>query len=1546
MFARNARPQVPTRIGKYTVEQTLGEGGFGQVFRAYDASVGRSVAIKVLKAGADPSDFTRFRNEASAAGNLHHKNLVTIHEFGEQDGLAYLVMEFIEGQDLQKYILDRSSTSMLSKMQIMSQVAEGLYCAHQHGVVHRDVKPANIMVQPDGIVKIMDFGIARLLHVDHATLTKAGFLVGSVPYMSPEQFREEPIDALCDIWAYGIIYYELLSGTHPFAAPDATTIMYKITATEPVPILDVAPDCPRELADVIMRALSKDRDLRYQSLEDLRLDTEPVILALQKQHAGELVREAQAHFEENAWDLVQSKVRQVLELDATNTVARQLRELVRQRSHRVAVRPKIEALVKQGEECLSQRRFHDAIESFESALKLDTSDSGVRSRLLDAHSRYEQSKQAQDLINVAWRELKASNLTGAFERLAEAYRLDPDNSEGRRAMSAAQDQARRREIQREIEQEVKKANELAAIQCFDDALSLLGSLRGKHGAVPAIDEALHSISERKAQQEKARQREALIGGAKEQLKRGQFESAVMRLKSGLIDFAEDPELRQLLDYAEQQLENQRRLEALDRVRAEASRLIASGDFDAALHGIEIALKTNPGDASLVELTQAAVRGKAAQRREAAITSALRRAEEIAKNSGLAQALELLNETQGEYPEDSRVSSLSDRFREELARRERAEAVRRIVAQSVQLSREGDMDRAISLLQSSEAQYPESKELHEALAIARRTKAARDEQRAIAAALANAAAREQEQHWAAALNIIETGLLAYPNSEELNRRAAVLRDRIADEALKKAIAREARDIENLIASRRFEDAGLRIKAAHAAYPAEAVFDELLARSKAAVRAVREQAADRVRKSLRDGSLDQAGQALAEALEVLPGDSALSSLRGEIENERQCQACLAAAAAQLAAGNLDAAQKSLEEALRISPSHPAVNERLRDVAMRRKELERNRLIAEGRKNARELAQKGRFEEARRELAALLKQFPDANELWSHISEIESLQEQRQETERREAELTALFQLKDVGKPEQVLSGATQLLEVAPGETRARELANWAQGEIDRERLAREKAERDRAERAASEKAQREQADKAAREKAEQERAEQLARAEAQRLEAEAAAKEKVERERAARRARVKTDLERAEQLAREKAEREKESAAAAHPSSPPAAPVPVPSAPPAATPERKGPAGNRRKYIITAELAVILLLASAIWFRGRPRHTAELALEVATINATSRPGVDTPIHRTIRVEGGPMHVRVSSDAAWIKASPPEADTPVTLNIDLDPAPLRSGEHFGAIRIDGGEILRVVPVSLTVPPSAGKEPGIPPKPPAPVPAGGLTATPAAIAFEYQLSTSLPDPERVAVSSPAGAVPFNAVVAKGSEWLSVTPEAGTTPLRLAVQVHKNGLSAGQYEGLVTVREQRAGGVSQSIRASLRITPAAPPPVAPPTIKVQPPVTPPVQNPPPPAASEPPPVTPKNPGEPLRYGGAPRGTITWTGLLPPGGRLEFTADAVSAGSMRGHLPGVDVDLNINPPDSIKIETRPSAANHFGRLVLVNSGSAQVSSIEIRWKTR
>ena len=254
-------------IGKYKIVRVIGEGGMGKVYEAIDPMIGRRVAIKTisLTVETDAEARARFFREAQAAGQLSHPNLITIHDIGDADGTPYIVMEFLEGADLNRKIR-RDFLSYDAKMQIMIDVCEGLAFAHAHEIVHRDIKPANIFITTNGRAKILDFGLARGALSD---VTQTGKIVGTPNYMSPEQIRDDGVDHRSDIFAAGVVFYELLCGRKAFDGESVATTLYKVLETQPQPVHLVDGQLPVALSGVIERALAKDRLARFQTSSEM-----------------------------------------------------------------------------------------------------------------------------------------------------------------------------------------------------------------------------------------------------------------------------------------------------------------------------------------------------------------------------------------------------------------------------------------------------------------------------------------------------------------------------------------------------------------------------------------------------------------------------------------------------------------------------------------------------------------------------------------------------------------------------------------------------------------------------------------------------------------------------------------------------------------------------------------------------------------------------------------------------------------------------------------------------------------------------------------------------------------------------------------------------------------------------------------------------------------------------------------------------------------------------------------------------------------------------
>lgn len=270
-------------VGRYEIITQLGKGGMGVVYLARDARLDRKVAVKLLPAEfSNRERLSRFVQEAKAASSLNHPNIITIHEIGEQDGSHYIVTEFIDGKTLRER-LRKNRLETGEALDIAVQVASALEAAHAAGIVHRDIKPENLMVRSDGLVKVLDFGLAKApqqrspdagseaateMRVD----TVPGMVIGTVRYMSPEQARGMAVDARSDIFSLGAVLYEMLTGRAAFDTSTKADTLASILKSEPPPIIENAPDTPVEMQRIVNKCLRKDKEERYQTIKDVMVD--------------------------------------------------------------------------------------------------------------------------------------------------------------------------------------------------------------------------------------------------------------------------------------------------------------------------------------------------------------------------------------------------------------------------------------------------------------------------------------------------------------------------------------------------------------------------------------------------------------------------------------------------------------------------------------------------------------------------------------------------------------------------------------------------------------------------------------------------------------------------------------------------------------------------------------------------------------------------------------------------------------------------------------------------------------------------------------------------------------------------------------------------------------------------------------------------------------------------------------------------------------------------------------------------------------------------
>src|SRR5262245_35226696 len=446
----------PRTIGRYEIVDRIGRGGMGVVFKAKDPRIGRQVAIKLLSV-PDESLRDRFIQEAQSVGNLAHRNLVTLFDFGEHEGQSYIVMEYVEGVTLADQIHDSVPIALWRKLEIMEEVANGLDYAHNKGIVHRDVKPANVMTDRDGVVKILDFGIAR---VGNISMTQAGMMLGTPNYMSPEQFESGRVDRRSDIFSLGALFYELLAYRKAFTGDQVWDVMKAVMTKSPPPLSEFIPGIDPAVEAAVSRAIEKDPAHRYQTLAEMNAD-----LAKARGRLG--IRLAT---EESDTVMTPPGVPAPWTPRPTDREA-----IAKRRAER------IDAYLTDARRAFDAGGFGTAVEACDQALLLDPDDARVNTLIGRARHALDH-QQAVEILADARASLERGDLEQAASLVDQAFQLDPLFQEAREAKAAINDRIRQRDAERK-----KRQQELAAAQKMVERQKREFAAGHYHEAIDALE---------------------------------------------------------------------------------------------------------------------------------------------------------------------------------------------------------------------------------------------------------------------------------------------------------------------------------------------------------------------------------------------------------------------------------------------------------------------------------------------------------------------------------------------------------------------------------------------------------------------------------------------------------------------------------------------------------------------------------------------------------------------------------------------------------------------------------------------------------------------------------------------------------------------------------------------------------------------------------------------------------------------------------------------------------------------------------------------------
>jgi len=664
-----ATPEV-TRIGKYEVVGVLGRGGMGVVYRAVDKLLGRDVAIKTLTQGVsdDPDIFARFYEEGRKTASLKHPHIVTIYDFGEENNVPYIVMERVEGEPLDQLLRIEAPLSMVERLKIVEEVCSALGYAHSNNVIHRDVKPANIFVQPDGRAKLLDFGIARLEKKNQdLSLTRAGHIIGTIPYMAPERLRDRDADGRSDIFSLGVVLYQLVAGRLPFAGEDYV-LMQKITS-EPHPRLSsLNIPFPAGLEAIVDRSLAKSADDRYQTAEEMAADLMDVILELRQEEVNELLPEARRLIDAEDWARARSLLQQILKVNGKHAEARELLSSIHQKLLLQKREDRIREYRLQAEDALARREYDQSLSLLKEALELD----GSSPELLKLKDKAQQEKTKQNRIEEYLRQVDTARKNGDFKAAIasarKALRVDKANSKIILLCNMLTDEAEAAETRERTKAFVESVRRLINARNYGQALELLHKAEELDPLEPEIQilvkDAEAGLEQVRRRENVARLEEQLslahsLNELREAAKSIQESLASTPTDSGLFRLSaladrriKEHEHRQLVEDTLQACRSLRPKEAIERVRSVRARL--------------------PADERLLALERMLNERLLEQTIEERRADYLARAKDELKRTAYSSAVNLLEACNAEQIADEEVRSLL-----EFARAEEAEQLHRM-----------------------------------------------------------------------------------------------------------------------------------------------------------------------------------------------------------------------------------------------------------------------------------------------------------------------------------------------------------------------------------------------------------------------------------------------------------------------------------------------------------------------------------------------------------------------------------------------------------------------------------------------------------------------------------------------------------------------------------------------------------------------------------------------------------------------------------------------------------------------------------------------------
>ena len=737
------------RIGKYEVIDLLGRGGMGLVYRAFDRQLNREVAIKTVTEGftGDQEMLQRFYREAAKTGALKHPNIVIVYDLGEQDGFPYIVMEYLSGDPLDRIIQSGRPQPLAYKLKIIEQVCYALGYAHRNDVIHRDVKPANVIVQSDGVVKLLDFGIARQEKTD-GHLTRTGHVIGTIQYMAPERLKNAVFDGRSDIFSVGVMMFQLLTGQLPFAGE--YNIIQKILVERHPPLSDFLDKYPPVLDAILDRSLAKNPDDRYSTADEMAAEIATVAQDLNKEQVADWIQRAERLVQTEDFTAAREVLLQVLKVESQHSGAKQMIAQVQQNLNLRQRAEQVRQLRAQADEASIDKRYEEAIHCLEEACGLDPSSSEL-AQLLEATR---QKKRRRELIDGYLRQADTArdrgDLEGAGAVIAKALEVDGEDSRVRAAhfsLARMIEEAARQAKTRKLLENARK--EIGA-RHFTAAMEVLAEIERVDPSNPELITLQAAAKSGREQEQRRRvleqlQNEASVASTIEELTR-----ATQLVEQALEKLPAEPSLIKLKGNLARKLRDEELRRRVEEIALRCRSLIDSAPEEA-LKLVHDVLHDAPGNERLLALQSTIVAQMSARTQEQARANYLTRAHEALSAGRYLEALRILETCQREGGSSPEISELMDFARQEAERGLKNTKIQGLLRQAQDLMANGNYGAVVELL-TPVTQQPDAASLMFLLEDARNR--VQSFQQSVDTALQAAASLASQEQYAEATRLLE------------------------------------------------------------------------------------------------------------------------------------------------------------------------------------------------------------------------------------------------------------------------------------------------------------------------------------------------------------------------------------------------------------------------------------------------------------------------------------------------------------------------------------------------------------------------------------------------------------------------------------------------------------------------------------------------------------------------------------------------------------------------------------------------------------------------